>query len=44
LAPKSFELDRWIGQTIRIEIVDEDSTSAGTDHRGIVVDDLRMAW
>jgi hypothetical protein len=44
LAPKSLELDRWTGQTIRIEIVDEDSTRTGRAHPGIVVDDLRMAW
>jgi Dolichyl-phosphate-mannose-protein mannosyltransferase len=41
LAPKSLELDRWVGQTIRLEIVDEDSASRGPAHLGIVVDDLR---
>jgi hypothetical protein len=44
LAPRSLELDRWVGETIRLEIVDDDSTNVGKAHHGIVVDDLRMAW
>jgi hypothetical protein len=44
LAPRSLELDAWVGQTIRVEVVDEDSTRVGKTHLGIVVDDLRMAW
>jgi hypothetical protein len=44
LTPRSLLLDRWVGQTIRLELVDEDSTNQGRSHVGIVVDDVRMAW
>jgi hypothetical protein len=43
VTPKSLELDRWVGQTIRLEIVDDDATTTGPQHVGIGVDDLRMA-
>jgi hypothetical protein len=42
--PRSLEMDRWVGRTIRVEIVDEDSTRVGRAHLGIAVDDLRTAW
>jgi hypothetical protein len=38
---KSLLLDRWVGQTIRIQIVDSDASSRAA-HRGIVVDDFRV--
>jgi hypothetical protein len=44
LVPKDLELTGWVGQTIRIQIVDEETSAMGESHTGIVVDDLRASW
>jgi hypothetical protein len=41
LAPMSLDLGGYLGQRIRLQIVDEDSTTSGAKHVGIVVDDFR---
>jgi hypothetical protein len=45
LSPRSLDVGRWVGQRIRIQVVDETKTeAAGEEHPGIVVDDFRVAW
>jgi hypothetical protein len=45
MAPRSLDVERCLGHSIRLEIVDSEQTAAAGDaHAGIVVDDLRIAW
>jgi hypothetical protein len=45
MQPGSFDVERWVGQPIHVEIVDDvQTTAAGEEHPGIVVDDLRVGW
>ena len=44
MVPRSLELGAWVGQTVRLQIVDEGQRPAGDVPAGIVVDDLRMTW
>jgi hypothetical protein len=42
LVPMSLNLGGYVGQIVRLQIVDEDATTEGARHVGIVVDDLRI--
>jgi hypothetical protein len=45
MQPRSLELDRAVGGTLRLQIVDGTTpAAAGDPHPGIVVDDLRVTW
>jgi hypothetical protein len=45
MAPRSLDLERCVGRSIHLQIVDDVQTAAaGDEHAGIVVDDLRVGW
>jgi hypothetical protein len=43
LTPRSLELGGYVGQRMRLQVVDEDAKNQGEKHVGIVVDDFRFA-